>query len=164
MNQREEPIRSQKYLNGAKGQPCTFCGPTCCADEATTVPAHMNGAAFGKGMATKAHDIAVLDACFTCHSYIDVGHGTKPLMSDADFYWHLLRGVVQTMVNRARRKVIIIPLDPERLSSERPAKPRKPVGERKAIPASKSPIPQRANAWPAPGSRKIAQRQKAPAS
>ena len=134
MNLREEPIRSQKYLNGSRDQPCTFCGPTCCADEATTVPAHMNGAAFGKGMGMKAHDIAVLDACFTCHSYIDVGHGTRPLMSDADFYWHLLRGVVLTMVNRARRQIIIVPLDPERLSSERQVSPRKPPSERKPVP------------------------------
>ena len=136
MNLREEPIRSQKYLNGSRDQPCTFCGPTCCADEATTVPAHMNGAAFGKGMGMKAHDIAVLDACFTCHSYIDVGHGTRPLMSDADFYWHLLRGVVLTMVNRARRKIVIVPLDPERLSSERQVSPRKPKSERARVPSN----------------------------
>jgi hypothetical protein len=134
VNLREEPIRSQKYLAGSRGQPCTFCGPTCCADEATTVPAHMNGAAFGKGLGQKAHDIAVLDACFTCHAYIDVGHGTKPLMSDADFYWHLLRGVVLTMVNRARRKIVMVPLDPERLSSERQVSPRKPPSERKPVP------------------------------
>lgn len=132
-NLRQEPIRSRKYLDGARDQQCTFRGPMCCADDATTVPAHLNSAAFGKGMASKAHDIAVLDACFACHFYIDVGHGTKPLMSDADFYWHLLRGVVATMVNRARRQIIIVPLDPEKLSSERPVKPRKPREQRTKI-------------------------------
>ena len=134
MNLREEPIRSQKYLNGAKDQPCTFCGPTCNADAATTVPAHMNGAAFGKGMGQKAHDIAVLDACFACHAYIDVGHGTKPLISDAEFWRLMLRGVVETMVDRARRHIIVLQLDPDRLSSERPVKPRKPPEQRRSIP------------------------------
>ena len=133
LRQREEPIRSQKYLAGARGQPCTFCGPTCCADDATTIPAHMNGAAFGKGMGMKAHDIAVLDACFTCHMYIDVGHGTNPLISDAEFYWHLLRGVVATIVNRARRGVIIVPLDPERMPSERVTPKRKPPEQRAPV-------------------------------
>jgi len=150
MNLREPAIRSQKYLNGAKGSPCTFMAPgICCHDEATTVFAHLNGAAFGKGKGQKAHDIAGLDACFACHAYIDIGHGTKPLMSDAEFYWHLLRGVVLTMVNRARRQIVVIPMDPERLSHDRPAKPRKPKADRQ-------PIPQRENPWPP--SRKLASR------
>jgi hypothetical protein len=141
VNLRETPIRSRKYLNGAKGSPCTFMGPTCNGNPETTVFAHLNGAAFGKGKGQKAHDIAGLDACFECHSYIDVGHGTKPLMTEAEFYWHLLRGVVLTMLNRARRGIIIVPLDPEHLSHERPTPPRKPKAER-------APIANRKTEWP----------------
>jgi len=134
-NFREEPIRSEKYRSGANGSPCTFMAPGICnCDPRTTQFAHLNGAAFGKGWANKAHDLAGLDACSACHAYIDVGHGTKPQMSDAEFWWHLLRGVVLTTINRARRQIIIVPLDPERLSSQRAVKPRKPVEQRRKIP------------------------------
>lgn len=133
MTLREPPIRSAKYLNGAKGSPCTFMGPTCNGNPETTVFAHLNGAAFGKGKGQKAHDIAGLDCCFACHVYVDVGHGTKPLMSEAEFYWHLLRGVVLTMLNRASRQIIVVPLDPERLVHDRAAKPRKPPEQRTRI-------------------------------
>jgi len=141
MNLREAPLRSKKYLNGAKGSPCTFMGPTCNGNPETTVFAHLNGGAFGKGKGQKAHDIAGLDACFECHSYIDVGHGTKPLMSDAEFYWHQLRGVVLTMLQRVRQGILTVPLDPEHLSHERPTPPRKPPEQRKAIPARVDPWP-----------------------
>lgn len=130
---KDAPIRSQKYLRGANGSPCTFMGPTCNHDPATTVFAHLNGAAFGKGMGIKAHDIAGLDACSACHAYIDVGHGTKPVMTEAEFWWHLLRGVVLTTVNRARRQIIIVPLDPERLSHDKATSPRKPPEQRAKI-------------------------------
>lgn len=134
MNLRETPIRSTKYLRGAKGSPCTFTGPTCSGDLETTVFAHLNGAAFGKGKGQKAHDIAGFDACHSCHAYVDIGHGTKPQMSDAEFNWHLLRAVVRTMVNRVRRGIIIVPQDIERTVAERPVKPRLPPEQRRSIP------------------------------
>lgn len=138
------PIRSRKYLDGAKGQPCQFRGPTCNSDPETTVFAHLNGAAFGKGMGQKAHDIAGLDACFACHAYIDHGHGTKPMMSDAEFAHAMLVAVVRTIVNRARRHIIVVPLDPERLSHDKPTKPRKPKAERAKIPHGETRWPSRA--------------------
>jgi hypothetical protein len=159
---KDETIRSQKYLRGSQGQPCSFRGPTCNADPATTIPAHLNGAAFGKGAMHKAHDIAVLDACSDCHAYIDVGHGTKPLMSDADFYAALLVALVRTIVSRAKRNIIIVPLDPERLSSERPVKPRKPPEQRRAIPAGR-PLESRST-FPPKGTRKLPSRVKERAS
>jgi hypothetical protein len=131
---KEAPIRSQKYLRGANGSPCTFMAPGICNnDPSTTVFAHLNGAAFGKGAAHKAHDIAGLDACSACHAYIDVGHGTKPQMTDAEFWWHLLRGVVLTMINRTRRQIVIVPLDPEHLNHDRPVPARKPKEQRTKI-------------------------------
>ena len=144
MNLREPPIRSKKYLNGARGETCKAAFPGICNnDPETVVFAHLNGAAFGKGKGQKAHDIAGLDACHSCHTYIDVGHGTKPLMSDAEFNRHLLRGVVMTLVNRARRQIVIVPLDPERLSHAKPVKPRLPKAERAAIPQRKTEWPKR---------------------
>jgi hypothetical protein len=154
---KEEPIRSKKYLRGAEGSPCTFMAPGICNhDPRTTVFAHLNGAAFGKGAMFKAHDIAGLDACSDCHAYIDVGHGTKPQMSDAEFWWHLLRGQVLTLVNRARRQIIIVPLDPERLPKDRPAtapkvpKPSRPIPSRPFAEGSR-PIPSR----PFPAKEKV---------
>lgn len=136
-------LRSRKYLNGAKGSPCTFMGPTCNGNPETTVFAHLNGGAFGKGKGIKAHDIAGLDACHSCHDYIDTGHGTKPLLTEAEFYWHLLRGVVLTVLNRAERQIIIVPLDAEHLSSSKPTPPRKTKAERAPIQSRKTEWPKR---------------------
>ncbi len=146
---KEAPIRSEKYTRGAKGSPCRFRGPTCNGDPQTTQFAHCNGAAFGKGAMHKAHDIAGLDACSDCHFYVDVGHGTKPLISDDEFWRLMLRGVVETMVDRVRRNIVIVPLDPERLSHDKPTPPRKPPEQRRKIPAR--PFPE--------GSRPIPSRQ-----
>lgn len=155
-------IRSRKILDSAKGQTCSLRFPEgiCGANPETTVWAHLNGARYGKGAGIKAHDILGAHACDRCHAYLDVGHGTKPLISNETLLECVLGGVTETWVRLIAMGLVVVPRDPERLSSERPVKPRKPVGERKAIPASDRPIPQRANAWPAPGSRKIAQRQK----
>jgi len=64
-------------------------------------------------------------------------------MTDAEFYWHLLCGVVLTVLNRARSGVIVVPLDPERLVHDRPAKPRKPPEQRAKTPARKTEWPSR---------------------
>src|SRR5690606_38587122 len=87
------------------------------------------------------------------HAYIDVGHGTKPLISDAEFWWMIARGIVETMAARIKSGVVIIPLDPERLSHERPAKPRTPPEQRRAIPASR-PLESRST-FPPAGTRKL---------
>jgi len=136
-NFREEPIRSEGYRRGANGSPCRFRGPTCNCDPQTAQFAHLNGADFGKGAMIKAHDIAGLDACSGCHAYIDVGHGTNPLISDAEFWRLLLRAVIETMVDRIRRGIVILPQDPERLLSERVTKPRKPPEQRRKVPTGR---------------------------
>jgi len=75
---REDPIRSSKVLRSAKGQPCSARFPGICnGNPETTVWAHLNGSAFGKGMGQKAHDVLGFHACSDCHSYYDIGHGTK---------------------------------------------------------------------------------------
>lgn len=130
---KEPVIRSEKYRRGANGAPCRFRGPTCNADPSTSQFAHANGAAFGKGAMIKAHDVAGLDACSACHHYIDVGHGTNPLISEAEFWRLMCRGLVETMVDRIRRGIVSLPLDPERLSHDRPTPPRKPPEQRAKI-------------------------------
>ena len=157
---KDDVIRSTKYRRGANGSPCRFRGPTCNSDPSTSQFAHANGAAFGKAAMHKAHDIAGIDACSSCHAYIDVGHGTKPLISEAEFWRLIARGIVETIIDRVRRGIVIVPLDPERLSSERQVKPRPPKAERRAVGPSR-PLESRPN-WPAPGTRKFPRKDTSP--
>jgi hypothetical protein len=143
---KEDVIRSEKYRRGAKDSPCRFRGPTCNCDPNTSQFAHANGADFGKGWVHKAHDVAGIDACSSCHAYIDVGHWTKPLISDAEFWRLIARGIIETIVARIRSGIVIVPLDHEHLAHDKPVKPRKPKSERKPIPAGK-PLESRSN-WP----------------
>lgn len=135
------PIRSRRYLDGSRGQPCSFAMPGICNGDADTVVfAHLNGAEFGKGMGQKADDIAGLDACQSCHAYIDIGHGTRPAMSDGEFWRRLARGVVATIANRVERGIVVMPLDAPRTKQP---KPRKPRADRAKIPARKAAWPKR---------------------
>lgn len=153
-------IRSQKVIRAANGAPCSARFPGICNGNAeTTVWCHLNGAAFGKGAGVKAHDVLGFDGCSSCHAYYDVGHGTRPLLTNDQLLECVLGAVCESYVRRILAGVIIVPRDAEKLSSERPVPKRRPPDERKPI-ISNPIIPQRQNAWPARGSRKIAQRQK----
>lgn len=135
-------IRSQKVLRSAKGQPCSARFPGICnGNPETTVWAHLNGAAFGKGLGVKAHDVLGFHACFACHAYFDVGHGTKALLSNDTLLECVLSAVCETYVRLITAGIVIVPLDAETLSADRPVKPRKPASER-------TPIPQRETVWP----------------
>jgi hypothetical protein len=134
-------IRSQKVLRSAKGQLCSARFPgICCGDPATTVWAHLNGHSFGKGAGIKAHDIHGFHACFACHSYYDTGHGTKPLMSDAELLWAVLGAVTETWVRLIAAGIVLVPMDAEKPAAERPIPARKPKAERAKI--------QSRNEWP----------------
>jgi len=139
-NFRREPIRSNKYLAAAKGQPCTlrFVG---CLDpygqgHETTVFAHFR---YGKGMGQKAHDFDGADACFNCHRFLDEGWAGK--VSWTVVLEHMMRGLERTLENRIRRGIIVFPITVEKPASERLTKPRKPKNER-------APIPKRIDPWP----------------
>ena len=135
-------IRSQKVLRSAKGQPCAFRFPGICqGGTETTVWAHLNGGRFGKGMGIKAHDILGFHACFACHTYYDTGHGTKPLMSDAELLWAVLGAVTETWVRLIAAGIVLVPMDAEKPAPERPIPARKPKAERAAIPQRKDPWP-----------------------
>lgn len=146
-------IRSQKVIASAKGAPCSARFPGICnGDPETTVWAHLNGGAYGKGMGVKAHDVLGFDACDRCHAYYDVGHRTSPQISTDTLLECVLGAVCESYVRRIVSGIIIVPLDPERLSSDRPVPARKPPGQRGKIqsapmPKVSRPIPQRVDAW-----------------
>lgn len=63
------PIRKS-----ARGEACTLAIPGICRNRTdTTVWAHSNRLADGKGMGLKARDEAGCYACFECHSFLDGG-------------------------------------------------------------------------------------------
>ena len=72
------PGRSQAYRDLARGRPCMVQVPgVCCGNTETTVLAHSNEGASGKGMAMKADDaIGSAWACFTCHTWVDQGQAS----------------------------------------------------------------------------------------
>lgn len=145
-------IRSEKVLRSAKGQECSARFPGICNhNPETTVWAHLNGAAFGKGASIKAHDVLGFHACSSCHAYYDVGHGTRPLLSAAELLSCILSAVCETWVRLIRAGIVFVPEDAAKPFAERPVKPRPPKSERRAIPAGK-PLESRPN-WPPKGSR-----------
>ena len=58
--------RNTKLLRAAKDQPCVLCGSV-----GTTVAAHANSLALGKGMGIKAPDYYIAWVCQYCHDMID---------------------------------------------------------------------------------------------
>lgn len=146
-------IRSRKVLASAKGAQCTARFPGICnGDPATTVWCHLNGHSFGKGAGIKAHDVCGFAGCSACHAYLDTGHGTKPLISNDTLLECVLSAVCESYVRLIVSGVIIVPLDKETLSSERPVPARKPKDQRAPIqsapmPKVTRPIPQRADPW-----------------
>jgi hypothetical protein len=129
-------IRSQKVLRHAKGQPCSARFPGICnGNPETTVFCHLNGAAFGKGMGVKAHDVLGFFGCSDCHMAYDLGHGTKDWLA-GDMHKLVLEAVCTTWIVLIRDGIVIVPLDPERLSSERQVAPRKPKSERARVPSN----------------------------
>lgn len=131
-------IRSKKVLNAARGQSCTARFPGICnGNPETTVFCHLNGAAFGKGLGVKAHDVLGFFGCSECHRYLDVGHGTKAWIDDATLLECVLSAVCETWVRLIRSGVVVVPMDAERLSLDKPVPPRKPKGQRKAVPAGR---------------------------
>lgn len=136
-------IASQKVIDSAKGAQCMVRFPGICNhDPATTVWCHLNGARFGKGMGMKAHDIAGFPGCSSCHHYLDVGHGTHPLISTDTLLECVLGAVVDSFVALIVSGIITVPQDKVTPMSERKVKPRKPPADRAKI-ASNPKIPSR---------------------
>jgi hypothetical protein len=130
-------IRSQAVLDSARGATCTarFTG-ICNHDPATTVWCHLNGHRFGKGAAVKAHDILGFHGCSSCHAYYDVGHGTRPILSELELIWAVLGAVTETWVALIKAEIIKVPLDKVKPAAERPVKPRKDRADRAKVPSN----------------------------
>jgi len=83
-------FRSRKLLDSAEGKPCAFC----LQNDGTTIPAHLNSVALGKGTGIKCSDAIHARACHTCHSLYD---GRVPGWSPAErferFAWAYFRTV-----------------------------------------------------------------------
>lgn len=94
--------------------------------------AHLNGAAYGKGMGQKASDIAGMFAGFECHSRYDL-HQTG--LTNAELNAALLKAVIATWEVLIRDGIIIVPVDAETPPMERAVKPRKPKEQRTKIPS-----------------------------
>jgi Protein of unknown function (DUF1364) len=67
-------FRSPKLLKSAEGQPCMICGSV-----GTTIAAHANSVALGKGTGIKAPDFYTAWMCQVCHDLYDgrIGKLTK---------------------------------------------------------------------------------------
>jgi len=63
-------FRSKKLLDAAEGQPCVLCGSV-----GTTVSAHVNSVALGKGTGIKAPDYYAVHLCQVCHDLYDGRRG-----------------------------------------------------------------------------------------
>jgi hypothetical protein len=59
-------FRSPKLLTSAKDQACQLC-----ASLGTTIAAHANSVALGKGTGIKAPDYYIAYVCHRCHDLID---------------------------------------------------------------------------------------------
>lgn len=156
LRQRIEPLRSRKVMDSARGQPCTLEFEVCSHDPATTVSCHVHDEHFG--MAMKADDTSTVHGCFACHTYMDQG-GWIGRISQTLLLRHILRAMQRTLRNRIDRGIIIVPLDPDRLSADKPTRPRKPPEQRRPIPAGK-PLESRSTFAPK-GSRPFPKKEKA---
>lgn len=98
--------RSRKYLDAAKGQPCSLQIPgVCIGGTDTTVACHSPLREDREG--TKAGDHVVADGCFACHNHLDRRtklHGDHITEEDQRYYFH--RGMVRTLANRLERGIL----------------------------------------------------------
>ena len=142
-------IRSSAITQHAKGQSCQIRLPGICSGDASTVVfCHLNDSAFGKGMGQKATDLAGFHGCYACHAYVDTGHGTKPLMTDAELEKAMMVAVVRTWTLLVNDGVIALKVDKPKQRRIRPKSDRSPS----------RPIPQRQNPWPPKGATSIQSR------
>lgn len=93
-------FRSQKLLDSAEGQPCGNCGNT-----GTTVSAHANSVALGKGTGIKCPDFYTAYLCDVCHALVDgrLGRLTK------EEKWELwLRAYLKTIARWFNSGVVVV--------------------------------------------------------
>lgn len=75
-------FRSQKLLDAAEYEPCAICGA-----KGTTVAAHANSVALGKGTGIKAPDYYVAYVCQYHHDMIDGREHLSPPYATRQELW-----------------------------------------------------------------------------
>lgn len=80
LRQRRPRLILKKITQAARGQDCTLRHPDLCnGNPETTVAAHPNWLAAGKGIGLKTDDLGVAFVCSSCHEYLDRGRdGDRP--------------------------------------------------------------------------------------
>lgn len=92
--------RSPKLLRKAEGQACTLCGA-----RGTTVCAHANSVALGKGTGIKAPDYYTAWVCVRCHNQID-GRTGALTKDERQNLWQL--GFVRTIGQLFEQDIIVV--------------------------------------------------------
>lgn len=100
----------------ARDEDCTIRMPGVCNfDRSTTVWAHANGSAAGKGMWMKSNDLLGAYACYACHQVVD-GHVKPPIGTTRDdarlMFWQgharsLLKLIEKGIVVMQRGKAVV---------------------------------------------------------
>lgn len=72
-----EPQRNAYLLSMARGRPCLLRTRVCNFDNSTTVAAHSNLLAHGKGRGRKADDCYTVWACARCHTWLDSSYDAE---------------------------------------------------------------------------------------
>jgi len=103
-----ERIKSKRWTQASKGQPCTLQIPTVCIDSYphdTVVPCHLPSE--GKGTSYKSDDICIVDGCRACHTAIDGDweRETKSIYNGEDKLYFILRALERTLRNRYERGI-----------------------------------------------------------
>ena len=132
----------------AKAPHCMVCGAR---NEGQVGSAHSNQSRDGKGAGLKASDAAIAFLCWTCHGRVDQGNEPKAVKIEVWEKGH--RATMRWLVESGHFIVSPVPTPPPIIE----AKPKKPIAKRKMANGSRE-IPQRVDAWPPKGSRKLKSR------
>lgn len=144
LRQREEPIRSRHYLDGAKGECCKLRFEGCPDDGTMAMSCHLTGVT--RGMQRKEHDILVVDGCLYCHTLLDT---RRTGLSEGEIAIVVLRALSETLVARHAAERLTVKLDKPKRVHDRKAKPRRPKNDRAKVQHNPDRgIPQRADPWP----------------
>jgi hypothetical protein len=89
-------FRSEKLRRAVSEQPCQSCGR-----EGATQAAHANLSEYGKGMAHKASDAALMALCDRCHSELDQGK-TMDKAERRDFQQTMIARTLVRLIEQGR--------------------------------------------------------------
>jgi len=127
-------IRSRRYIDGSRGQPCVFQIPgVCTGGGETTVFAHIRDRHTGKSV--KASDLSGGDCCWACHEVFDrrAKLPSGEYLSEVDWLFYGLRALQDTIERRVGQGLLFVTRDIDPSFADRPAKPRKPKERRQPI-------------------------------